>query len=292
MEFNDLKHFYSVATCGGFSKAAREHRLQQPTLTRGVKRLEESLGVQLFKRSTRRVELTLAGSRLLRQCRSIFDALDSTPALVRGEPEDLSGYFQIAVSDSLLGRVLPEVLSRYSTLYPNVICSAATGTEPNLFEKLERGDLECGFMFSQPERRQSIFAEPLAEVPFYIVVATKVRKSQEVLNRLVAAREFEDRRPLQDTWKDYFRKISPNIKIRFSSNNYQLHKELVLRGLAISVFPAFAIKSELQRGQLTILNGHFPLSLPLNLIRRRKSVVSSKALKFIEILSPVIQKQI
>lgn len=284
MELNDLKHFHAVASHGGFSKAARELRLQQPTLSRAVQRLEETLGVNLFQRNTRHVELTLEGQRLLHQCQSIFAAIQSTPSIVRAENQELQGYLQIAASDSLIAHVLPQVLQSYSERYPKVIVSVATGTEPHLLKRLEAGDLDCGIMFSQPDRRQKLTAEPILNVPFYFAIATKCRNSKAVLNSMIAAREVEDGRAEEDTWFEHYRKISPDIQIQFSSNSYALHKELVLKGLAISVFPRFAIEPELKGGLLTVLNKNMPMELALNLLRKKHHPLSPKALAFIEIL--------
>lgn len=286
MEFNDLKHFHAVASHGGFSKAARELRLQQPTLSRAVKRLEETLGVDLFQRNTRYVELTLAGQRLFQQCRTILDTLNSTPSLVLAKNEELSGYLQVGASDSLISSILPVVLKEYSKRHPKVTVSIATGTEPHLFSRLEAGDLDCGIMFSQPDRRQKIIAEPLTKIPFYFVVSTQHKKSKETLNAMIAAREIEDGRAEEDMWMDSFRKISPDIQIQYSSNSYGLHKELVLKGLGISVFPRFAIEHELQNKTLTILNKAMPMDMTLNLLRRKNHPLSPKALSFINILLP------
>ncbi|MCX4902593.1 LysR family transcriptional regulator [Streptomyces sp. NBC_01005] len=76
----DLRHlrcFLAVAEEGGFTAAGRRLHLAQPTLTRNIRTLEESLGVRLFERTTRRTELTNKGTTLLRAVAPLLRQLES-----------------------------------------------------------------------------------------------------------------------------------------------------------------------------------------------------------------------
>ncbi|MYU07700.1 LysR family transcriptional regulator [Streptomyces sp. SID8366] len=77
----DLRHlrcFLTVAEEGGFTAAGRRLHLTQPTLTRNIRALEQSLGVKLFERSTRRTELTEKGKTLQEALAPLLRQLDST----------------------------------------------------------------------------------------------------------------------------------------------------------------------------------------------------------------------
>ncbi|MCM2278657.1 MAG: LysR family transcriptional regulator [Oligoflexia bacterium] len=71
LDLSNLRHFYLVATYGGFSKASRATGTSQPALSLGLKRLEAELGTELIVRSSRHFALTPAGLRLLSLCRGL-----------------------------------------------------------------------------------------------------------------------------------------------------------------------------------------------------------------------------
>ncbi|MBW4616394.1 MAG: LysR family transcriptional regulator [Desmonostoc vinosum HA7617-LM4] len=72
MEFRQLQYFLTVAEELNFSQAARRLNMAQPPLTRQIRQLEQELGVQLFKRNSRRVELTAVGSVFVEEARRIL----------------------------------------------------------------------------------------------------------------------------------------------------------------------------------------------------------------------------
>ncbi|MER7027121.1 MULTISPECIES: LysR family transcriptional regulator [Streptomyces] len=115
----DLRHlrcFLAVAEEGGFTAAGRRLHLAQPTLTRTIKSLEESLGVQLFERSTRRTELTEKGEKLRENLGPLLGQLDRTLKDLR-EGEKLRVGFSWG---------LPEGLSRFAARFAE---ETGTGVE-------------------------------------------------------------------------------------------------------------------------------------------------------------------
>lgn len=83
MELRELRSFIAVATSGGFSRAAQQLHLAQPAVSQQVKRLEHELGAPLFHRTTRSVQLTPAGVRLLERAKVILTEVDRAADEVR-----------------------------------------------------------------------------------------------------------------------------------------------------------------------------------------------------------------
>ena len=119
-DLRQLRYFIVVAEEGNVHRAAVRLHVSQPPLTRQIKALEDSLGVQLFRRTHWGVELTQAGHALLSEARSINahidHGLDRTRRVGRGE----SGRLDVGVFGSGALSLVPQVLRRYSTLYPDV----------------------------------------------------------------------------------------------------------------------------------------------------------------------------
>lgn len=97
MDLRQLSYFLEVANHGSFSKASEAIHLSQPTLSKMVKNLEDELGVVLFNRSTRKVELTDAGKVVLTHAQSVLHAAQHLLLAVADLTEMKSGQFRLGL---------------------------------------------------------------------------------------------------------------------------------------------------------------------------------------------------
>jgi DNA-binding transcriptional LysR family regulator len=286
MELANLRYFYEVAKHQGFSRAARRLRAQQPTLSRAVRMLEEELGERLFVRSTRSVALTAAGQRLFLECQKLLELVENIPSIVKTGESELQGYLQFAISDSTLQNILPPVLHEFARLHPKVVVSVATGTAPQLFQKIASGDLEFGLLFTGTKRWGELAATKICEVPFCVVVAEDKHKDRDVLESYVAAREVEDGRDQSGEELAHLKAVAPHGRVRYSANSYVMHKEIVMRGMGISMFPRFFVEKEIKAGKLKVLNPRKPLMAEFNLITREGFSLSDRAQALLKTMQP------
>lgn len=101
--FFSLQLFARVARTGSFSVAGREMGISQPTASRIVAALEQTVGVALLTRTTRGVTLTEAGADYLTRTEAILAALDEADHAARGTGE-LRGLLRVAMSTSTAAR--------------------------------------------------------------------------------------------------------------------------------------------------------------------------------------------
>lgn len=146
IELRHLRYFVAVAEELHFGRAAEQLHVAQPGLSQQIKVLENDLGVSLFDRSSRHVELTPAGAVLLiegkRALAQTERALDRTRRTGRGE----LGRLTVAAIGSATYDVLPTVLREHRRRYPDVellLREMSTGAQVNA---LRTGEIDVGFI--------------------------------------------------------------------------------------------------------------------------------------------------
>jgi DNA-binding transcriptional LysR family regulator len=119
-DLRQLRYFIAVAEEGNVHRAAIRLHVSQPPLTRHIKTLEDSLGVQLFRRTHWGVELTQAGQQLLAEVRHVHALIDHAVDRARRTGRGESGRLDIGIFGSGALSLVPQVLRRYSVLHPDV----------------------------------------------------------------------------------------------------------------------------------------------------------------------------
>ena len=168
MNISTLQHFVVLAETLHFGEAARRLHMTQPPLSRQIAALEQSLGVQLFKRHSRSVQLTPAGESFYHNTRRLLAdhefAVRTAQAVARGERGELRIGFTMCAAWS----VLPDVLSRFSTAFPDVSVKLSETLPKDLPDALISGEVDIGISFpvhaQQHIQSTQVFEEPLCAV--------------------------------------------------------------------------------------------------------------------------------
>ena len=120
MEHRHLRFFLAVAEELHFTRAAAALNIAQPHLSQEIKRLEGEMGVELFRRTKRHVELTPAGEVFLERVRQIFDARDDAIHAAQRAGRGETGTLNVAFATSASFDVVPRALSRFRQSHPDV----------------------------------------------------------------------------------------------------------------------------------------------------------------------------
>ena len=169
MNFRQLEYFSAVAEAGSFSAAARVLHVAQPPISRQIAQLEDELGVCLFLRPNKGVELTEAGSSLYQQSQQVFQSLRTIVDSVRDVDAGLRGMLKIGVIYSDIPAVL-ERLKEYHRRYPQVELYIRLGAPADLMEDLSRGALHVLFLRSTSEKSYGVREKLLGEDPLELVM--------------------------------------------------------------------------------------------------------------------------
>lgn len=133
MNLNYIKAFYHVAKLGSISKASRYLNVSQPTITKKIRMLEESVGFPLINRGARGVKLTADGRRIYNHSQKLIDELDCIEKIIHGPRTDS---VRIVTTNSIGSYLLPKILSsmNLTTDFPVEVSSSVHYQQPDHIE--------------------------------------------------------------------------------------------------------------------------------------------------------------
>jgi DNA-binding transcriptional LysR family regulator len=163
-----LRAFVAVARTGSFTLAAERLFLTQSALSGQIKELEQALGLRLFDRSTRRLNLSEVGQGLYPRVDKILHDLDDALAKVDDLKALKGGAVSVAAPQLLASTLLPEVIAAYSRAYPQVRVKLTDCVVEGVIPRVFSGEVDIGV---GPERdaNSAITATQLFEIPFMAV---------------------------------------------------------------------------------------------------------------------------
>jgi DNA-binding transcriptional LysR family regulator len=145
-EMWQLRYFIAVAERLHFGRAAAALHISQPPLSRAIRSLEASLGVALFARTRRRVELTPEGARLLEEARRTLAQLQRVVLELRGMAAGEQGRLRIGFVSLADFGVLPGLLKAYKAARPGVALALREMLSPEQAAALMAGELDFGLL--------------------------------------------------------------------------------------------------------------------------------------------------
>jgi DNA-binding transcriptional LysR family regulator len=146
MELRHLRYFLAVAEALNFTKAAALLRVAQPALSRRVQDLEDEIGVDLLKRSSRGVVLTAEGKVFLDKTRHILKLADESVEQVRALARGEEGELHIGYAPAPTVEILPPALAAFQKAFPRVRVLLHDFSEQELIDGLRNGRLELALM--------------------------------------------------------------------------------------------------------------------------------------------------
>lgn len=120
MELRHLRYFVALAEELSFTRAARRLHVSQPPLSLQIAQLEQELGVRLFQRTSRRVELTLAGRAYLAEARAVLERVVQAGVRARAIGHGDAGHIDIGLSGSHFLGPLPGLIATHAKSHPDV----------------------------------------------------------------------------------------------------------------------------------------------------------------------------
>lgn len=145
MELRHLRYFIAVAEERNIGRAASRLHISQPPLTRQIQQLEEELGVQLFNRTPRGMELTPAGELLLDEARNINAVIEQATERTQRAGQGKFGRLDVAIFGSAILDTIPRLLADFRETYPDVKVVLHSMRKEEQLEALRQRRISVGF---------------------------------------------------------------------------------------------------------------------------------------------------
>ncbi len=144
-ELRHLVYFREVARTLHFRQAAEVLAVAQPALSRQIAQLETALGVALFTRSRRKVELTAAGRALAERVEPLLRGLAAVPDELRALTEGQTGQVRVGFTGLAMATVLPDILREFHRRFPKIRLELNESPTSAQLAALAAGEIACGF---------------------------------------------------------------------------------------------------------------------------------------------------
>ncbi|ACT01127.1 LysR family transcriptional regulator [Paenibacillus sp. JDR-2] len=295
MELRQLQYVIQIAIEKNFSRAAEKLHIAQPSLSQQLSKLEQELGVLLFRRTTNSVELTQAGQVFVDKSQSILDAIEQ----LKQEMDDMAqmkrGRLVVGTLPITGSHILPLVLPVFGELYPQIEVILVEDTTVKLEQLTANGGTDISLL-TLPLVDQTLEWEPLMEEEICLAVPPSHRlagRTDEISIEELREEHFVGLKKGQG-----FRQIlvhlcqqagfTPNIV--FESSNIETVQSLIAGGMGITFVPKMLTRAAGGDFVPVYLSLKDRPSRTLIIASRKGRYLSKAAVAFIETMNKTISQ--
>jgi DNA-binding transcriptional LysR family regulator len=240
-----IKSFITVARLRNFASASRELYLSPPALTAHIQQLETELGVKLFSRTTRKIELTQAGNELLVPLERVLVEIQVISTSAGDFKELRRGLVSVAAVPSVAAKLLPQAIAEFSKSYPGISVRFTDAVAKNIVELVVTGQVDFG-VGSQIHQDDDVATRYLYRESICVFVTKKHpwASRRKIRLREVSTQELiltEKDTSVRLILERAFERQKTFPRFHYETNNMSTALGMVSAGLGIAILPQSAI---------------------------------------------------
>lgn len=288
MKFNQLRYFLKIAELGSVSAAARELFIAQPALSHQISGLESELGVPLFLRSVKGVQLTPAGEKLVHHARLILRQAEIAKADVISDEFSPRGEVSVVIDASKAYTLIPLLVTECASRFPEVQLKIYDAMSLNAAQNIADGKVDIGLIPNAADL-SAVHVIPVYREPLHLVgkgIAAKHPAGtilfEELSNYPLVApsrphniRLHIEQKALEAKWP---------LDIQFEQDTGLTLRCLMNSGIANAIIPYDVMTPELEYGDLDALKIINPSIDRIHAIVRLENRPFTSACRAIELL--------
>ncbi|MCE2926638.1 MAG: LysR substrate-binding domain-containing protein [Rickettsiales bacterium] len=248
MNLRDLKYLVTVAEIKHFGKAAELCHVSQPTLSMQLKKLEDTLGLQLFERSNRKVMLTKHGEQVVLEAKIALAACERMVQLARHAEDPESGELVLGIFPTLAPYLLPVVMPQIGRQFPRLSLRLVEEKTDQLLTKLESGAIDAAIL-ALPVMSPALSYELLFDEPFLLAVSDNhplSRKKRIQFDDLdgQALLLLDDGHCLREQALEVCQRVGASESQSFRATSLETLRHMVAAGGTMTLMPKLATKQD------------------------------------------------
>lgn len=290
-----LQFFVAAAEQGSVTGAARALSISQSSVTEAIRALEQDLGVMLFERRARGLEITQKGSLFLRHAGKILADVSSARMAFRDDGDQPAGRLALGVTSLVAGYVLSDILSRFRRAHPRVELSAVEDQGDYLQHLLIGGELDVAVMLTSSIRdRAALQVESLLVSPFRLWLPSGHPLAEQEaigLDQLAGAPlillTVEE---IEESTRALMAALAVRPAIAFRTRSVEAVRSLVATGAGVAILPSLVYRPwslEGDRIEIRDVSGDLP-SVQVGLVWRKGAPLTPAARRFVRSAQGVI----
>ena len=252
LDFKHLRSFQEVAAAGSLSYASDRLRLAQPALSRHISLLEQEIGVPLFTRHGRGMQLTEAGAALLARIDGPLRQLERSAAEVRTLSGVVSGHVAVGMMPTAATALGGDLVRQMADEYPNVALRIVEAYDGYLMNLVQSGDIDAALLYGPAAglhlRVRPLFTEELRLVfrPGFLAEPS-LTLAEAARHPLILPSPTHGLRKVVDTVAQV---AHISLSVHFEIDSFIVLKDLAERGYGCTILPRSAIKRAEGEGRL------------------------------------------
>jgi LysR family transcriptional regulator, nitrogen assimilation regulatory protein len=255
MEIRQLRYFVAIADSGSFTKAAERVYVAQSALSHQLAQLEDELGVRLFSRSRRGVELTEAGQRFLPHAVSILRQVEESVVSARHGGQALTGKVVFGIPHSASNALALPLLREVHGRHPGIELELTEELTGNLLRQLRAGQIQLAVLFDDGHL-DGLSVTPVLSEQLCLIEPAAARTARcrglslrrALAEPLILPAQPHGVRPIIESAAAAAGLPPPQVYADISS--ISILRTTLLAGLGRTLLPVMPLQAEIASGQL------------------------------------------
>jgi LysR family hydrogen peroxide-inducible transcriptional activator len=243
MNIRDLGYLVALADTGHFGRAAELSFVSQPTLSAQLKKLEDTLGVQLIERTSKGAIMTRVGAEIAERARAVLEEVRAMKELARNHEPD-SGPVNLGVFPTLGPYLLPHAVPRLRRSFPKAEWYLVEEKTDLLIGKLEQATLDCALLAEPVDHEgfdhASLFREPFVlAAPYFSEQSSAKAKVADLRDKSLLL--LEDGHCLRDQALAVCARSGATEMKGFRATSLETLRQMVAAGIGSTLLPMLSV---------------------------------------------------
>jgi LysR family hydrogen peroxide-inducible transcriptional activator len=261
MNLRDLKYIVEVAREKNFARASAKVFVSQPALSMQIKKLEETLGVEIFERDKQNFLITPVGAEIIKKAEIILQESEEIKMIAKNSKDPHKGEIRIGAFPTVASYFLPNFIKNIHKKFPHLKIFLIEAKSEELITKLRSGEIDC-CLLAMPIKDDNLIGEKIFSEKFLLAtpkghpfskkskIQIKELKKQELML-------LEDGHCMRDQALEICSMVKAFENQDFKATSLETLRQMVANGTGITLMPEIAVRNDDKISYVKIFNAPF-----------------------------------